>query len=831
MRRSILIGCLLAFCSAHVSGQNQARRPYFFEAGDSELVPVPGGDYVYHVGANKVEFRIGDVRVRADRIVLVLDRDEDSRILEAAMAGSGIPKRESTSPITQSEILARSLRKRIESRLGSKGNRFDVPPGSETFAPLTRGLLAEGNVVFEKASVRTVRCDRLWLSLASDRATMENVQLRLPPGSPLTGKGVGLVLRAPRLVQQGPTLVARDASLTTCDAGASHFDLSSERLVITQRGDVIEVLGQGNSLRAGALPALPLPDYRWYSDQENWIPLRGISAGVSDERGEFVIAEFGGRLNDIGQSIVDFFGGAQEAFRGEWRVRTGWTRKRGTPIEARLEYRVPELFDGWTEGFFLRDLGRDRRSVAGRLDGSPILTRRRTWVRSRNRYEFREGRRLDIEGFWASDPAAYAEFRPDQLKELETPETSIDLRDRQDNRLLSATGRWNLVDFVYDDTARLTDRFGSERPYVRGSLFSQPLFDIAEDTPVVVDIGVGAGLLRNTYDDRSALSRREQAFRADIELELSAPVLVGDLALRPWVQARETMYSERNGSRSSSSRTSLAAGVTVDTRLRRSFDFTSELLGIHGLWHDVRPTVHVFHRFDVDREPMDWYQFDEVDALDEEAGIDIGLFQRLLTRRKSVAGDSYADTLVWLDLTQRVYPLAGRDNRGERLGLFAWEFIVTPGLAWIPLPNLRLLFEGERDWERNEFKTRNVGFATSIDDGPTFAAEWRSGADGDGTGSATIQAPAYRRWSLLGSIVWSFDRDELDSSTLQVVRHDHDWDWEFRFVKNELTQDTSFTLRFRPTLGGLVRRPRSRYASGSPAFGVLEGSGASQRQR
>lgn len=827
MQTSIrLFACGIACAASLVTSVTaQTSGPYTIQSGDSRSAPVEKAgdpDLKYHVHAGKVEYKSGDIRVRADRIVIVDDRDEEGRAVEALAKSSAIPRRDVSAPVSQSAYVARRMRERFHARFGEL-SRMDLPPGRERFAPLTRALLAEGNVVFEVAGVRSVRCERLWLSLLSDRALMEGVTIRLPVQSPLSPTSIGLVLRAPKVVQQGAVLVARDASLTSCDAGEPHYDLGSERLVVTQRGKVLEVFGQGNRLRVGALPELPLPDYRWFSDQENWIPLKGLSMGVSDDRGEFGIAEFGGRWNDIGQKIVDFFGAkSPERFRGDWRLRAGWTRRRGLPFDGRLQYRLPDAFEGWTEGFWTRDHAQDRRSVQRRLDGSTITTRHRAFVRSRNRFELREGARLDIEGFWGGDAAAYAEFRDVQLKEFEQPETSIEYRDREANRLLTATGRFNLVDFVYDDTAQLTDKFRSERPYLRASLFSQSLGEIIDDVPIVVDAFVGAGSLRNRFSDRSSQRRRERAFRADLELEVSAPMTAGAFAIRPWIQARETLYTEREGTRSASTRTSLAAGISVDTTFTRNFDVYSESLGLRGLTHELRPAVQVFHRFDVDRDVGDYFQFDEVDALDEEAALDLILFQRLITRRKNRAGESYAHTLAWLDLTQRMYPLAGRDNAGERLGIFAWELIVTPGFAWMPLPNLRLLFEGERDWGTSETKTRNVGFATSVDSGLTLAAEWRSGSDGDGTGAVTVQMPAFRRWSLLGSVIWNFERESIDSTTLQIVRHDHDWDWEFRFVKNELTDNSTLTLRFRPTLGGLVRRRNDRYPAGSPAFGVLE---------
>lgn len=817
-------GCCLAALAALtlVSARAPAQGAYRIQAGSSSKTQSDDGDFVYHVYAGGVEFESGSLRVRADRMVLSVDRDVERQLVEVLVDSQAVPKRGSEAPITQSEVLARSLARRIEERVGTTS--VDVPPERQRFAPLTRGLLAEGNVVFDTDGVRALRCSRLWLSLASDRATMEDVVLRLPARLGLGGKGLSLVLRAPRVVQQGPTIVARHASLSTCDAGEAHFDMRSERLVITRReADVYEVLGQGNELAVGILPALPLPDYRWYSDQENWIPLKGLTVGSSEERGEFVFARFGGRWNDIGQGLVDFLGGADQPFRGEWNLRIGHTRKRGMPVEPRITYRVPELFDGWTEGFYLSDRGEfDRRSVPSNIDSTPITNRKRSFVRSRNRIWLGAGRRLDVEGFWGSDPAAFAEFAPNQLKELEIPESSIEYRIREDNRLVTVAARMNLTDFAYDDTARLTDRFGSERPYLRANLFSQPLFDVAEDVPLVVDAHVGAGLLRNQFTDRSALARRERAYRADVDVEFSTPMRVGDFALRPWVGARETLYSEREGSTDASSRTALSFGVSVDTRLARYFDFSSEALGIYGVWHDVRPYVNAYHRFDVDREPGDWFQFDRVDALDERAVVELGLLQRGLTRRKDGEGRSWFDEVLWLDLWQRVHPISGRDNGGHRLGLFAWEFIFRPGKGWFPLPNTRILFEGERDWDLGQDLTRNIGLATTFDNGVIAAAEWRTGLNDKGTGAATLTVPMWDRWLVVSALVYNFDQSRTDSTNFQIVRRDHDYDWIFTYSRSELTDDSSFTMRFRPTFGGLIRPPSYRYPAGAPAFGVTE---------
>ncbi len=837
-RFAIMFGLVLAHaCWAQASRPAPSRN---WELLRGNIVSKPDGDFTYWVIDGYADFRIDDIRVRANRAVLVWDTDEMLAGEKALGGGGDLPRRGAIPPFSQASLRGQRLRRRMEARaesfLGKGAARsLQIPPGKERLALVLRAIYADGDVFFERGNLRPFRCRKLFVSFASDRAVMEDVEFRIPAGalkkvaSPSSRQAVSFVVRSPRVVQQGSRLVARKARVTTCDAGEPHFVLESDRLTVTQLDDVTEFLGQGNRLSLAGLTNIPLPDYRYYSDQENWIPLRGMSVGVSQERGEFVLAEFGGRLNDLGQALVSMFssrsGASQPRFRGEWSLRTGWMRKRGVPFFGKLNYELPGTFAGKLDSFFMNDSGSDRRSVTRNLDGSLIDQRRRAFVRTENRIALDDHTRLDLELFDASDPAAYSEFRPRALHETEQPETSIHLRHAKDNRRLSVIGRVDVPGFSYTDKATLAEKFRSERPFVRADLFSQPLVEVAEGLPIVLDASLGAGRLRNQFDDTAPAARREASWRADLALELSAPYTLGPWTMRPYAGIRETWYSDRPGTRSASFRKVLEFGASFATSLHRSFDVSSDALDINGLWHRVRPEIRLFHRFDVDRSPSDYFQFDPIDGLSEGSAVDFTVLNRLQTRRKNRAGESQLSDLVWLDLTQRVFPNAVRDNAGKQLGPLFFELIMTPGPGWLPLPGLRFLFEGERDWRRNDFKTRNVGVAVGPIQGSTIAAEWRSGRDGDGTGSVFANTRIFQRWFVQYGLIWDFEQDRLSTTNVMLMRTDHDWTWMLSFSRNEVTSDESVLFRFRPTLGGLLQQRQRRYLSGDPAFGVLNTSG------
>jgi hypothetical protein len=803
-----------------VDQDGQGRRSYSIDHGHHDT--VIDGDFVYYVYEGWLDYRDVDLRVRADRAVLVLDRDEHAKAL-LALNKSGLPHRKSIPPVSQQDILHANMRSRLERRASTSGLRrqsVSMPPSRVQLALRVRAIWAQGNVLFERHGVRLVRCEELYLSLISDRGTMKQVEVRLPVGAGVTGNA-SFVLRSPRVVQQGDRLVARDARMTSCLAGEPHFEMLSQRVTVRQHADATELVGEGNALRVEGLPALPLPDFRYFTDQENWIPLKSISIGSSQDRGAFLLATFGGRWNDMGQSLIDAVATTDERFRGEWWLRTGYTQRRGSPAEGGLKFELPGAFRGEFEAFFLADEGFDRRSVTKHLDGSTIQKDLRTFVRGKLRVPIELNTRLDSEVFWATDAAAYPEFRPRALKDNEVPETSLHLRHAVDNRRLSVIGRINAVDYSYTDRATLGDSFRSEQPYARADLFSQPLFDLAGAWPLVVDVSAGGGRLKNKFDSHSSKRRREEAWRADLSVTASAPYTLFGFAATPYASLRQTWYSDTPNTSVGAYRKSVEGGMRLSTSLSRVFDAESELLDVHDLHHEVRPEINVWSRFTVDRSPMDYFQFDSIDALDEVSVIDVTVLQRVQTRRKDARGDSQAADIVFLDLTQRFFPEASRDNGGDRLGPLFFELIVTPGGGWLPVPNLRILFEGERDWAQSDFKTRNLGLAAGPILGLTVAAEWRSGRDGDGTGSFVVGTKLLGRWSLNSAVIWNFDRSEVNSTGFSIVRRDHDWSLVLGALRDANTGDTGIIFQFVPTLGGLVSGPRQRYVGGDPAFGVL----------
>ncbi len=770
------------------------------------------GDQVFALFRGYFRLKWKELKISADQAVLTLDRDEYQEMIAGLQKKMGPPKRGMLPPVDQKSFLDAAILRKLQAMgIGATGAKLeitDAPVPTHRLLRLAKGIFAAGHVVVEQGGVHIFRARSFTLSLDSDRMSFTDLTIRLPRGKPPMEGQNPFILRCDQAVEQGRRLVARKAVLTTCVAGKPHFDISSEKLVVFLHKDMTEFQGLGNSLSISGLPALPLPNYHYYSNQETWVPLKGFRAGVTDRWGEFVFPVFGGRWNDLGQAAIRLIGEGKGRFEGEWRLRTGWSRKRGSPLDGTLTYRYGDLWRGELNAFYLDDQGQDRRAMKRQLDGTPIRPGDRGFIRTKNRIQLNQNLRLDLKAFQASDPAAYVEFRASSLHEEELPETSFDLRYSKHNLLARLTGRENLQDFSYDDASRLTPKFLSERPFGRFELFSQPLVQIGENVPLVLDVSAGTGFFRNRFDDHATNTPVEQAFRVDAELELSSPFVFGEFAFRPYGIARDTWYSDGPSGRASN-RKIFEVGMTISTRFEREFGVESALFRLHGLRHEIIPEVRVFNRFLVDRTPGSYFQFDEIDALDERSALDVGVLQRLMTTDAKGKPHEW----MWLDLTQRFHPNSHRDNGGDRLGIFAFEWIFRPSRT------LRFLVEGERDWDKGDFKTRNIGMAVEPIQGWSLAGEWRSGLDRDGEGSFTTGVQFWQRWSVNYGTIYDFDQSRFRTSSVSLVRRDHDWSLVFRFDKDQIVGDTRFFIQFLPNFLGIGANGPN-YIAGDPAFGV-----------
>ena len=800
----------------------------------------PDGDRVllFMAGGIRIMPRKNEV-IRAQSGVATVDREAWEGALQTRESDAGLPRRAAAPPDPRRQLDAELLRSRLEGflRSASRGRSPNVDKDSQprldaladTWFSAFRTLYLEGDVVVIQAGVETVHCERMWFSVLDDRAVFENVELRMLASGKESGGGRTLVLRAKQLVRQGPRTVGRDLSIASCTAGTSHIDLEAKEAEILERGDALEVRANGNTLRLSGTRVLPLPALSFMTDDESELPIEHVHAGYSSTHGFEASLGLGGSWNDIGGALHHAITGRDASeFRGKWHAELGWIEKRGYPLRGDLEYRARDQWRGRTQAYWLDDAGKNLSAIGSRFDGTPIKDKERTLLHSENRLRFSESTTLDVTAHQASDPAVWSDLFSREFYEGETPETSLHLRSATENRLFTATGRFNLDGWSYTDSRALAPSFVREAPLLTYDWFSQPIAETPWHTPVLLTSSTSAGMLEHDFDATNKAAIPDRTLRIDQELKLAAPFTLGSLvAVRPFASLRATHYDE-TAIDGADDRFSYATGLSIGSRFERTWSWT----GLDGerkaLRHVISPVVTWVDRWRVDGRPSNFRSFDEVDSLTEQQQIRFEVLNRLQRMNSSSAPSRprdrvlepqrRIDDLVWLDLAQSIYPDPTRDNGGNELGLFEYEIILRPNVPWLPLPNPRFLFEGERDWNKHTWRTANFGVAF----GPLLGVDWRGEYRTDQTERGQIgyggSAVVFQRWILSGGSQYDLDRHRTNNYSTEIVRVDHDWRIHLRLSYDNVSQSTSFAIDFEPTLGGLVQPRGSRWIAGSRLY-------------
>lgn len=817
------------------------------------------GDVVEMVAAGGLQLPFGAAELRADRMVVTFDRDEYKKRFGGSTGqgqgeSKGLPTRGMVAPDPRRVLTDALMIQRFEHFLQSLGKRTKDGQSTQTdWTGLLRSIYLEGNVVVMQGGTEALTAKSIMFSLQDNRAVFEDVLMRLITKNP-TGADQILLLRAPRLVKQGIRSTARKITITSCNAGEPHFEIYSGQIEIIERENQFEIITRGNTLAFSGRHTLPLPDAHFFTAEKSQFLIKGLRGSYSSAEGIEVSLELGNSMNDSGGAVHEFLTGRPASeFRGDWRLRLKYIEKRGLPLDTELTYRGGDLYEGTIRAFVLdNDKGKNLQLIRNNIDGTLVTQQDRSLINTETRIHLSNSWRADLTIFGASDPSVYSEFYRYMHHGAELPESSLHIRHSDDNRLFTLTGRTNITNFSYGDDRALSPAFREEMPVATYDLYSERLGGIG-DADVLLTSSTNAGWLHNDYDPLlpAAKQGKDNTFRFDQELELAAPFQWGAFSIRPYSSTRFTYYDTTNmngdgtGDGREFERWVLDAGITASTRLSRTFSWIDGDDHRHALRHSMYPSISLGHLYQVDGRPTDFYQFDEIDSLNENGVLRVGLLNRLEKvvrhrdgsgtapeprRQRSFPGqdpneprhpDVFSQPNIvsgearefwFLDVAQNFFPISNRDNGGEVLGLLEFESIWRPYQSWIPLPNLRLLIEGEHDWKLNRLRTFNT--AIRFDDvlGLNWGAGYRSDYLQRGTLRYAIGTDVLGRWSFYGTGSYDLAAKEQINYSVWLSRYDHDWIIRTGIVFDVISRETNFSIEFQPLFGGLFRRRNRDFA-------------------
>jgi len=618
---------------------------------------------------------------------------------------------------------------------------FSLYADGIVYWPRRRRIYAEGHVRAQMPD-RKLSADRAYFDLVQDFSLLDSALFRTysPAGE------FPVIIYGQTVRQTGPrSYQVRNGYMTTCPFGDPHYRLavgSADAEIVED--DRVRWSAESFSFRLGRVPVLKFPRLSGETSVEGGyegLPIRSLQVGNSTRFGTFVLTRWLFRFGDRLQIIP----------------RLDYRHDRGPGGGFDLSYQSDDLYiDGIN--YYISDDGIDK-------DGTAPESRDRGRAKERLRRQIHPQWRLDAEVNYLSDANFLNEYYEDEFKEDKDPETYVQIRKFGDHHALTGLYRYRINDF--QDQTEYMPSAGFHfigRPLLGNRLYLTSTSELAN-------------LRRRSFD--GGMTPTIDSLRAHNEAELSAPFSLGPLALRPYVRASATQYSD-SPLDESQTRETAAYGATLSTRLGRSF-------GSGSLWHYVIPEVTFADNFQVSSPSSDIFQFDEIDTAAEGRFLDLRLRNVVYSRHNGVAREVLR-CIVRVDY----FPEPG-DFGMER----PWGN-VRADLWYYPTNDLTI----KGDWELNSHNGETEIAEGSVAFHPRERWNAEVGFRHIETVASALQtSAAYRfspRYAMRVSAEYDFKANDPISTEITIIRSLHMWNLEFGVGRDSGEDETTFFINFYP---------------------------------
>lgn len=156
------------------------------------------------------------------------------------------------------------------------------------------------------------------------------------------------------------------------------------------------------------------------------------------------------------------------------------------------------------------------------------------------------------------------------------------------------------------------------------------------DIPLYYTMATSGVYLNSLLPANGTILKGTDTVRFDTNNQISYTFqFLRTLNIAPFVGAEDTYYSRTLGGESNRIRTVLNAGVANSVKFYRVFDVATNFLGldINKLRHIITPTANYYYTHQPAIGPEKLIQFDEIDAIDKQNHVVLGLENRLQTKR------------------------------------------------------------------------------------------------------------------------------------------------------------------------------------------------------
>ncbi len=686
-----------------------------------------------------VTFRVDDMTIRADRLeYLEADRQltlEGAVRLEREGSVFTADSLVVSDPIPEWEGMPLPL---VPTEGGKAAVRPLVPAGSdpEGFKPsVTHGLLQAENVVWQEEGLRELKADSLALDLRDGSGMAVNARGHAGP----------LYYGSDELVIEGPgNFTADKLWVTTCELPVPHYRIQLSRAELRQNRRII---GSNARLQIGKVTTpFYYPRYSTVLSGEQYIQGTELRIGGEPSLGFTIEA-------------AQWFKAAEHA---NIAPRLYLTTDEGIGLGLDGEY---DLMNAPAATFF-RSQGEFQ---------TLYTTEERGYVEWYHRQELTRNTVALVQLEKWSDADFVKDFYSNEYDDRSGPRSFVNLTRTRPEYIATATVSPSLHSFT-SETEKLPEL----------------TFHLLERR--------AAGGLYGTFDGALGYYDREQdgedSMRTVTVGRLSYDMNVAPgFNVLPFVEADGAFYADTPGGGSEVVRGSMAAGVTLQGRLQRTFPGMRQFSGFK---HLILPSTTLMYRPAATVDADDTPRFDDLDDAPARFRIESTIDNIVLGRNASTEE-------VWPVLRVTLYQ--GNDLYNERVESSDYELeIEVRPRPWWGLQTIGEIHEVEvGDGDPGEDYSRVLAYLFYDNELGRNNLNGRIGfayteAAGDVLNQEVLYGGGYRindNWSLAFEQRFDIDRNELTRQSYAIRRRLHKWEMQFTIRNRDRGVD--FGLEFNLT--------------------------------
>lgn len=680
-RSRALVAALFAWClmCAYANGQNLPLVLSAYGAtSDEAIVVLPAGKlFSFRDGGEQVLVFLdgvtiiqGTQRLQGDSLVVVLARDEVAAAPAPPPEG-GVGPDEPLPPAAAPE----------------RGVFFE---GSRI-----RELFLSGYVTISENDVRTMEAASIYLDNAAGESFVFDGRMRT------FEEGHPLVMRFDRLIAYpDESALLETVDYSTCDCGDNDFHMTTSQATLTptEAGRILDT--GGNTFAVGDTPVFWWPGLSMNVDDSDGFLLRDINFGSSGRFGTELQVILGGEADGLVNTVAQALG-STEQLDGDWETRIAAYSDRGLFVEPTIRWEGKN-----TQGRFLASYINDQDDT-DELD-QPIESPERYRVDFENRTYFERNayddfRVLDIDISYLSDRNFLFEYYEREARVGREQDTFFWYRDIEGNEARTFLLRPRINDF---------ETQAEYLPEVQRRLLADPTDEewLGGAYLTITDTFSHARL-QPDEDDPTIDSQRTMRIGRRARLDWSVDTDDGG-RIRATAGADATWLSSTMDL-GSEVRTSFFGGVEYqENYVGIDPDYRSELWNLDGIRQILEPRMGVATRFGTFPEPSELEVIDDIEQLDDQHTVFLGLRHRIQTHQ-----GGQVKTILDSDVVVPFFPNEQRDNpsfdqAGNLTGDAEESGNVLFDVRWRPGANIWGLRTGNLRW-RGEFNPNDGGYEQS----------------------------------------------------------------------------------------------------------------------